>query len=83
MGWFMTMNAIGVLITSLIGLALAWVMARLMDRANSKVIARQRNHGWNAALTTIKTEPLATGVYYGLRWLGICLMIGLLFSRSV
>lgn len=80
---FTVFNILAVLISSILGIALAWIMSRLMDRANDK-----REVGLNAgsfarALDAIYENPLATAVYYGARWVGLCLLMGLMFSRSV
>lgn len=83
MAFFTFWNFATVLFSSLIAMAAAWSMLRLMDRANTKVVTDTRNHGWNDALTAIKSDPVAASIYYGLRCAGVCILVGLVFSRSI
>ncbi|TQE92540.1 MAG: hypothetical protein FKY71_19875 [Spiribacter salinus] len=75
----MTLGAVALVVLAVVGVAAAWGLSRAMDLANQK---RQTQFalGW---LKKVQQDPLATAVYYGLRWLGICILIGWLFSRSV
>lgn len=71
----MTAGAVALLMLSVAGIAAAWVLSRAMDRV-SGVQFRQ-------VLGVIRSSAPAAAQYYGLRWLGICLLIGFLFSRAV
>ena len=75
----MAIGAIALIILSFVGIACAWGLSRLMDRRN----ARSGAWSWAVVLGKIQTEPLPAAIYYGARWLGICLLIGMLFSRAV
>jgi hypothetical protein len=77
----MTVGAVALVVLSVVGVASAWGLSRLMDRANQKALIRSTR--WGEALDRIEIEPLAAGVYYGLRWIGICVLVGWLFSRAV
>lgn len=72
-------GSVALLLLSALGIASAWAWSRMMDRAND----RQRHKSWSLIVRTIQSEPRATALYYGLRWLGICLLVGWLFSRAV
>lgn len=75
--YVMTVGSVALVVLAVVGVASAWGLSRLMDRAN------RRRTAWSRALTVIESEPLAAGVYYGCRWIGICLLVGMLFSRAV
>lgn len=77
----MTAGAVALLVLALLGCGAAWGLARLMDRANSR--AWFPNTRFAGVLDVIERDPLATAVYYGARWVGICLLIGWLFSKPV
>lgn len=75
----MTMGAVALVVLAIVGVSAAWGLSRAMDLTNQKRQA-QFALGW---LKTVQKDPLATAVYYGMRWLGICILIGWLFSRAV
>lgn len=75
----MTLGVVALVVLAVAGVACAWGLSRAMDVANQRRSSRLAL-GW---LTTVQQDPLATGVYYGMRWLGICILIGWLFSRAV
>ena len=77
----MTIGAVALVLLAMIGVATAWGLARLMDRANFR--AQERTGRWFGVLSLIESEPLSASIYYGARWLGICILIGWLFSRAV
>lgn len=78
--WFVLLSGAGVaLVLAIIGGAAAWSLARAMDWSN-----RHRTHrGFMPWLRNIYQDPIATAIYYGARWIGICLLVGWLFSRPV
>jgi len=76
--YVMSVGSVALVVLAVVGVASAWGLSRLMDRAN------RRAHGrWREALSVIESEPMAAGIYYGCRWVGICLLVGMLFSRAV
>lgn len=74
----MTLGIVALAVLSLAGVSAAWYLSRLMDRKNASGEVPFR-----AVLDTIEQAPKAAALYYGLRWVGICLLIGMLFSRAV
>ena len=58
--------------TALVALALAVGLLRLLDRA--------AGHPWAATMEVIRESPLATGIYHGLRFVGVALLIGQLLG---
>ena len=79
--YVMTVGAVALVILAAVGVTAAWCLARLMDRANTKAIAQKG--GWGRVMEQIQSEPMSASVYYGARWVGICLLVGMLFSRVV
>jgi len=75
----MTLGVVALAVLAVAGVAFAWGLSRAMDIANQRR-ATKFALGW---LKTVQQDPLANAVYYGLRWLGICILIGWLFSRAV
>lgn len=78
--YVMTVGTIALVVLALVGCAAAWALSRLMDRANSHAHIAGR---FGVVIERIEQEPMSSAVYYGLRWLGICILIGWLFSRAV
>jgi hypothetical protein len=79
--YVMTVGSVALVVLSIVGVASAWGLARLMDRANGHaLVSRSR---WSEVLRRIESDPSACAAYYGRRWVGICLLVGLLFSRVV
>jgi len=79
--WFVIWSgAFVALVLAMIGGAGAWILARAMDWSN-----RRRRHKPGAIpwLAKINEDPVALAIYYGARWIGICLLVGWLFSRPV
>jgi len=76
--YVMSVGSVALVVLAVVGVASAWGLSRLMDRANSGATGR-----WKEALEVIERKPLAAGIYYGCRWVGICLLVGMLFSRAV
>ena len=79
--YVMTVGAVALAVLSIVGVAAAWGLSRLMDRANNHALVAHSR--WGNALERIEAEPISAAVYYGARWVGICLLIGFLFSRAV
>jgi hypothetical protein len=79
--YVMTVGSVALVVLSIVGVAAAWGLARLMDRANSHALVSRSQ--WGEVLRCIESDPSACAVYYGARWVGICLLIGFLFSRAV
>lgn len=80
----MTLGVVALVVLAVAGVACAWGLSRLMDRANSYSYYRTgRSARWAKVLTSIESQPQAAALYYGLRWMGICVLIGWLCSRSV
>lgn len=69
-------NAMALVVFGFIGVAVAWGLSRLMDRA-------ARTSFKHEALPMILADSRAAGIYYGLRWAGTCVLVGWLFSRFV
>lgn len=63
---------------AVVGVACAWVLARLMDHAAGRSRCNSYTGQW---ITRLQLSPLAVALYFGLRWVGICLLFGLLLSR--
>lgn len=80
----MTLGVVALFVLAVAGVACAWGLARAMDVANGRSINR-RGYGarWSRILDMIEGDAHACALYYGLRWLGICILIGWLFSRAV
>lgn len=74
----MFIGAVALIVLAIVGVTAAWLLARLMDRANSRASGQ-----WKHVLTKIESDSLSCSIYYGARWLGICVLLGWLFSRSV
>ena len=74
-----TLGSLALVVLGVVGVASAWLVSRLMDRANQS----SRASRFLRVLERIEEEPQAAAVYYGLRWMGICILIGWLFSRAV
>ena len=83
--WYViTAGLLVLVVTSFVGVAAAWMLARLMDRAN--YFAQYRLKGaarWWSVVQVIESDPRSAAIYYGARWIGICILIGMLFSRAV
>lgn len=75
----MTMGALALIVLATVGVSCAWGLSRAMDRANQS----RRASRFLRVLERIEEDPHAAAVYYGMRWLGICILIGWLFSRTV
>mgnify|MGYP006422739897 CR=1 FL=1 len=73
-------NAAILIVLSALGVFGAWGFSRALDRANDKWSC---GFQFGLALAAIKESPIASAIYYGARWLGICIMFGFLFSRAV
>lgn len=78
----MVIGAVATVVLGAVGLIVAWSMARLMDWANNSALKNYASH-WGDVISKIEKDPTASAVYYGARWLGICILIGWLFSRPV
>ena len=78
--YVMTVGSIALVVLALVGCATVWGLSRLMDRANIK--AREEKNAFTI-LTRIESEPLSAAIYYGARWVGLCNLVGWLFSRAV
>ena len=74
----MTVGALALVVLAVLAVAVAWALARLGDRANVKA-----KGPWRSALIKIHDDSLACAVYYAGRWIGICVLIGWLFSKPV
>jgi len=80
----MTLGALALVVLAVVGVACAWGLSRAMDAANSRAFYRNnRSARWAKVLERIESETLSCAIYYGARWVGICLLIGWLFSRAV
>lgn len=77
--YVMTVGALALIVLAVVGVACAWALARAMDHANQSPRASR----FLRVLEQIEEDPKAAALYYGLRWLGICILIGWLFSRAV
>jgi hypothetical protein len=75
----MLIGTVHLVLLATVGVAMAWGLSRLMDKANQS----RRFSEFQRVLDTIKAEPLPAAIYFGARWLGICILIGWLFSRAV
>lgn len=42
---------------------------------------RRSGAPWTTNAQIIRSEPGATALYFGLRWLGTCILVGLLLGR--
>lgn len=60
------------LVTAIIALLVIWGMFRLLDRG--------MGHPFADAVEKMYENPMAVALYYGLRFLGACILIGLLLS---
>lgn len=78
--YVMTVGIFALILLALVGCAAAWGLSRLMDYANNRAHIAGR---FGFVIERIEQEPMSAAVYYGLRWLGICILIGWLFSRAV
>ena len=74
----MTVGALALVVLAVLAVAVAWALARLGDRAN-----RRASGPWRMALNKIHEDPLACSIYYAGRWIGICILVGWLFSKPV
>lgn len=80
----MTLGVVALAVLAVAGVAFAWGVSRLMDAANGRSFYRKGSAArWSGILNTIEGDAQACALYYGLRWLGICILIGWLFSRAV
>ncbi|TKA91822.1 hypothetical protein FAZ79_00515 [Guyparkeria sp. SB14A] len=41
---------------------------------------RRAGHSFREAIEVLRHDPLGLALYHGLRFLGVCLLVGLLFS---
>ena len=60
------------LLTALAALLIVWGMFRLLDKGTG--------HPFSEAMEKMYESPLAVAAYYGLRFVGACLLVGLLLS---
>lgn len=74
----MTVGALALVVLAVVAVGAAWGLARLMDRANRKAQGQ-----WEHVLSIIHSNALACSVYYTGRWVGICILVGWLFSKPV
>ena len=74
----MTAGAAALVVLAVIAVTVAWGLTRLGDRANVKA-----KGPWRTALNKIHDDSLACAVYYAGRWIGVCVLIGWLFSKPV
>lgn len=79
--YVMTVGAVALVVLAVVGVACAWGLSRLMDLANDR--SQQRAGRWFGVLSLMESDPLSAAIYYGARWVGICILIGWLFSRAV
>lgn len=79
--YVMTVGLIALVVIGVLGVAVAWLVARLLDRANGHALVVKSR--WGEVLSQIESDPMSCAIYYGSRWIGICLLIGWLFSRAV
>jgi hypothetical protein len=49
-----------------------WALLRLLDRSGSRP--------WTETMDIIRRNPIATAVYYGARFCGACLLVGMVMS---
>jgi ABC-type arginine transport system permease subunit len=63
---------------AVVGVLVAWALARLLDRAIWRSSQSTASGWW---VHVIKADPRALALYFAARWVGICLLVGLLFSR--
>ena len=75
MGYMLTTNLLGILITGPIAIVMCWGMARTLD----KIAGRRFSDAYEKMLT----DPDALARYHGQRFLGICILIGLVVLKSV
>lgn len=80
--YVMTVGSVALTVLAVVGVACAWGLSRLMDLANERK-SQLRQTRFSMALQGIEGEPIAASIYYGARWVGICILIGWLFSRAV
>ena len=50
-------------------LVLVWLLLRAMDKSG--------NHKFTSVTETLRQDPMAAAVYYGARFIGACLLVGL------
>ena len=81
--YVMTIGSLTLVVLAIVGCATAWGLSRLMDIANLRASKKTRGNAFIRPLEYIVSEPTSAAIYYGLRWLGICILIGWLFSRAV
>lgn len=74
----MTVGALALVVLAVLAVASAWGLSRLMDRANRHAVGQ-----WEHVLSVIHSDAKACAVYYGARWVGICILVGWLFSKPV
>lgn len=79
--YVMTVGLVALVVIGILGVAVAWLVSRLLDRANDNALVVKSR--WGDALNLIESDALSCAVYYGARWVGICLLVGWLFSRAV
>lgn len=66
-------GAVTDLVYALLAMLLLWLGLRYLDKANGRP--------WIETMDIIRSDSLATSHYYGARWIGACLIIGMLLSR--
>ena len=74
----MTVGALALVVLAVLAVAAAWGLARLMDRANQHAVGQ-----WEHVLSVIHSDAMACSIYYAGRWVGICILVGWLFSKPV
>lgn len=72
----MAVGSIALIVLSIVGMGAAWGMSRILDKLAGRRFSQ-------APLTQMLKDPVATSIYYGARWIGVCMLIGMLFSRVV
>ncbi len=69
---------IGVSFLTSLGYALA---ALLILFLGLRWLDARNERPWKETIEKIREEPLAASIYYAARWLGACILIGLVMSR--
>lgn len=74
-------------VLALVALIMLWILLRLADAATKR---GQRKHDagdvdslaarWGVVVRRIESEPLPAAVYHGARWLGGCIVLGMLMG---
>lgn len=75
----MLAGSVATVALAIVAVAAAFFMYRLMFRAGQ----RMYSVAWREVLQRIHDDPMASAVYYGAQWIGICILLGWLFSKPV